>query len=104
MTRFVLAANDLAALGDRDLDELYADLALAEAGSQSDMGKATASLAAFRTELAAAGADDVFGWLVRKGKAVFDRLWPAVKAVTCRIYAEDGVEGSALAGWVQKVA
>ena len=104
MTRYALAAGDFAAIEGRDLDKLYADLALAEAGSQSDIGAATASLEAFRSEFAVAGAGDVLGWLARRGKAIFERAWPAARAVTCKIYQEDGKEGSKLAGWVEKAA
>ena len=104
MTQYKLAASELAAIQTRGLDQLYADLALAEAGSQSDFGAATSSLAAFRSEFAAAGVGDVLGRLAARGKALFDLLWPTVEGITCDIYAEDGDEESQLAGWVEKVA
>ena len=104
MTQYKLAASEFAAIQTRDLDQLYADLALAETGSQSNFGAAAASFDALHSDLAAASVGDFLRRLVDRGKAIFERLWPAAKAVTCKVYDEDGKPDSPLGGWVEKAA
>jgi hypothetical protein len=73
-----LTDADLASLGDSKLDDLYSQLALADAGTAANIGAAMESLASVRASLlAAGGATEAIslGGLIDTGKRVFNRLW-----------------------------
>jgi hypothetical protein len=90
----------MAALDDLDLDDLYADLALAEAGTEPDISMAMESLASIRTMMAAdsAAAAISVGGLIRKGKRIFNKYWPIVRDAVCKLWKEHGED------WLDKAA
>ena len=87
--------NSADRLDDLDLDDLYAELAIAEAGTEPDLGLALDSIAEVRSLMSAdnvaAGAS--LGGLIRKGKRIFNRYWPAIKDAVCKVWDEHGEEG-----------
>ena len=96
----VLNSSDFAALEDMDLDDLYANLALAEAGTQPDVGMALHSLSSTRAMLAAdsAAAAVSLGGLARAGRRIFNRYWPIVKDAVCNVWDAHGED------WLEKAA
>lgn len=106
MVQVALAAAEFNQLNSQDVEELYADLALTDAGTAGTLGLNLSGLSTMKgimnAEAAAAG--DIWSWLVQKGKALFNDLWPQMKSLVCEIYKEDGDDASVLAGWVAKVA
>lgn len=96
----VLTTADFAALDDVDLDDLYANLAIADAGTQPDLGMAMHSLAMVRTSMAADSMASAIslGGLIAKGKALFNRYWPTVKEAVCKVWNDHGED------WLGKAA
>ena len=92
--------SSLAALDDLDVDELFAQLAIAEAGTEPDLGLALKSISEIRTMMSAEGAmsADSLGGLIRRGKQIFNRYWPAIKDALCKLWNEHGQE------WLDKAA
>jgi hypothetical protein len=92
MPQVSMTGADVGDLETVDVEELYADLAIAEAGSEAHVGTALESVAAVRALVAAdpAALADPLGGLVRKGKQIFNRYWPAVKTVVCKLYESSG--------------
>ena len=89
----------------QDLDDLFADLALADAGTHGPFGLSLESLSDTRGAMSAksgataAGMDGLFGL----GRRIFNRVWPTVRGVVCALYAENDGDGEAK-GWVTTVA
>jgi hypothetical protein len=100
-----LTEANLAGLESTRLDDLYAQLALADAGTAANIGAAMESLASVRASMLAGGATEAvsLGGLIDIGKRVFNRLWPAVKAIVCKIYEENGKDGP-LKDWIEAAA
>lgn len=90
----------MAALDELDLDDLYADLALAEAGTEPDIGMAIESITSIRKMMAAdsAVAAISLGGLIRRGKRIFNRYWPIVRDAVCKLWNEHGPD------WLDKAA
>ena len=85
----------------KDIDELLIDLAIAEAGSDAEIGLALGSLADMKSAMSVEGGAELASSsaILKIGKRKFNRVWPAVKAVICALYAENEGEGP-LKGWV----
>jgi hypothetical protein len=83
-----MTSADVGNLETVDVDDLYADLAIAEAGSEVHIDDALRSVASVRAMVAAESAS--LGGLARKGKQIFNRYWPAVKTIVCKLYDEKG--------------
>lgn len=106
MVQVSLSAEDYSALDSQELDDLYANLALTDAGTAGTMGLSLNSLSSLKSVMSAEGATSggVLSWLIHKGKALFNSLWPGAKSLVCAIYKQDGDDQSKLKGWVEKVA
>lgn len=104
MVQIALTSSEFAAIEAEDLDGLYADLALADAGTAAHVGLAVGSLKSIQSVMGAENASigDFRSWLVKRGKALFNSLWPAVKSIVCKLYAEQDEEP--IKDWVAKVA
>jgi hypothetical protein len=92
MPPMYLTAADFQQLDSVDVDDLYADLAIAEAGSEAHVGAALESVASVRALVAADAASiaNPLGALIRKGRQIFNRYWPAVRAIVCKLYEGSG--------------
>lgn len=100
-----VSENQVEQLMAQDLDELFADLALADAGTRGPFGLSLESLTDTRSAMSAksgataAGMDGLFGL----GRLIFNRVWPTVRGVVCALYAENDGD-SEVKGWVTTVA
>lgn len=105
MVQVSLSEQEFGQLQANDIDDLYANLALTDAGTAGTMGLSLSSLSSMKAIMSAEGAASggILHWLVEKGRALFDALWPAAKSLVCAIYKEDSGD-SDLKGWVAKVA
>lgn len=106
MVQVKLSESEFNDLEAQSVNDLYADLAITDAGTAGSMGLDLESLTSIRAIMRAedAAPDNIISWLVNKGKAIFNKLWPAAKAVVCAVYKEDGGDSGDLKGWVAKVA
>lgn len=88
MPAVAVTTADLETLDALDLDELYTDLALAEIGTEPNIGAALENLASVRALMTAEATADAnpIRWLINKGKAIFNRYWPAVRTTVCNLY------------------
>ena len=87
-------------LDDLDLDDLYAQLAIAEAGTDPDLGEAGDSLREIRMMLTAekfASTESLHG-LIGRGKRIFNKYWPKIREAVCKAWNEHGED------WLDKAA
>jgi hypothetical protein len=105
MVQVKLSESEFNALEGQSLNDLYADLAITDAGTAGSLGLDLESLGSIKAVMAAEDASpaNIASWLISKGKALFNQLWPAAKAVVCQIYGEDKGDTD-LKGWVARVA
>ena len=105
MVQVSLSQEEFSELQSDNLDDLYASLALTDAGNAGAMGLSLNSLSSLKSVMSAENAapGGIIGWLIQKGRALFNSLWPAAKALVCGIYKEDSGD-SDLKDWVARVA
>lgn len=98
MTEARINAADLARLDSLDLDQLYAELAISDAGAEPEIGDALASVAELRSMMSETAAAPSLGALIRRGRRIFNRYWPRAKEIVCKFYKEHGED------WIAKAA
>lgn len=98
MTEARINTADLARLDSLDLDQLYAELAISDAGAEPEIGDALDSVAELRTMMSADAVASSIGGLIRRGRRIFNRHWPRVKEIVCKFYEEHGED------WIAKAA
>ncbi|HEX8232714.1 MAG TPA: hypothetical protein VF559_05125 [Caulobacteraceae bacterium] len=107
MPAVAITAQDFEELNELSLDDLYANLALSETGTANSLGFALEDLSSIRSvmsaEDSASTTNSSRSWFVDKGRALFKKLWPAVKGLVCRLYKEDSEKGP-LKDWVSVAA
>lgn len=80
-----------------DLEDLYGQLGIAATGTDPHTALGLESVTSFHGELKIAGFNPI-EWLIRKGKEVFNRYWPAVRDTVCKFWKDSGDD------WVKQAA
>lgn len=93
-----ISKADLERLEATSLDDLYAELAIAEAGTEDEVGSALGTVSSLRVAVATPESADSLGWLIRRGKKIFNRHWGSIKDAVCQFYKDEGEK------WIEKAA
>ena len=104
MSTIDLSEAEARQLESESLNDIYASLALTDAGTAKSAGVAISSVASIKTIVRAeeATTENIFDWLAARGKALFEKYWPAVKEEICRLYT--GEDPANVKEWIERAA